>query len=238
MKNARSGNLMVLALILALIIFVGVSSMDYLTRADVSATTNLVRELKATYLAESIAAQIESRANRHPWELRFWLIEAQAAGTVTPGSGIMPSVTFNRSTSHVDLSGDATPSTEYDFVGVVKDVDSGMKDYRIYVEVNYQGTSFTFSWDKRYQESLLGGMNRNTSRLDKQLEETAANTVPTDQLIDGIKSSAAAPAPGTLSPEFLQLLDTLRTDERTYAGATETPPEPAGSPSPLPPPQY
>lgn len=234
--SKRRGSLILVVMVLALVIGLAVFSFDFMTKTDVTTTVNLVRELQATNLAESIAAQIEARANRHPWELRFWLKESLGGGTTTPGAGLEPQITFNKGSGHVRLDRDVLPADSYDFVGVVKDVDPGRREYRIYVEVLLQGESYTFSWDKRYLESLLGGMNADTSRLDKRLEQTPPNARPTDQLIDKIKASAAAPPPDALDTRFAELLKQLQQDKTIFEGSNSVPPEPTGTPSPPPPP--
>jgi len=225
------GNVLVAGLVLAIVILLAISSLDFLPRSDLSATASLIREMKATCLAESIAAQIESRVNRHPWEKRFWLLEAQRQGTITPGSGVVPQATFNKSTGHVNLSADTLSAPEYDFVGVVKDVNSGAKEYRIYAEVSYQDAHFTFSWDKRYQDSILGTLNQDLSLLDKQLEEAVANTAPTDQLLENIKASAQTPSASGLTHAFQRLLEDIQKDEKKLEGVTGAPVEPSGTPS-------
>ena len=131
---------------------------------------------------------------------------------------------------------DVLPADSYDFVGIVKDVDPGRREYRVYVEVMLQGESYTFSWDKRYVESMLGGMNADTSRLDKRLELTPPNAKPTDQLIDKIKAVAAAPPPDALDARFAEMLKQLQSDKTIFEGSNGVPPEPTGTPSPPPPP--
>jgi len=213
----------------------GVSSFFFTTRTDVTTSINLAREITTTYLAESVAAQIESRTNRHPWELRFWLIEAQDAGTVTPGSGILPTVTFDRSSGHVDLSADALPGDAYDYTGVVKDLDSGLRTYRIYLEVTLEDEVYSFAWDKRFNQSVLDGMNRENALLDKKLEDVALNSAPTDQLLDEVKREASAPREDTIQFRFKALLDELRADQESIEGSTTVDPDPAeGEPPPDP----
>lgn len=227
----RRGSLFMALSILALVIGMSVFSFQLLTRTDVTTTVHLVRELEATNLAESIATQIESLANRKPWELRFWLKEALARGGAGPAAGVVVQTSFAKGSPHVRLGKDALPDTAYDFVGVVKDVDAGRREYRIYVEVVLQGESYAFSSDKRHQESLLGGMNADTSRLDKRLEDVAPNSKPTDQLIDQIKEKAAAPPADGVDQQFGDLLRRLDTDKKIFEGSSQLPPEPTGIPS-------
>lgn len=230
--RGREGSLFLALSIIALVIGMSVFSFQFLTRTDVTTTVNLVRELQATNLAESIATQIESRANRRPWELRFWLKESLARGSSGAGAGVMAQSSFSKASGHVRLAKDVLPADAYEFVGVVKDVDPGRREYRIYVEVALQGETFAFSWDKRHQESLLGGMNADTSRLDKRLEDVAPNSKPTDQLIDKIKEKAAEPPADAVDQQFAELLRRLETDEKIFEGSTQIPPEPTGIPSP------
>lgn len=231
--KGRRGNLMLVLTMLAMVIGLAVFSFNFMTKTDVTTTVNLVRELQATNLAESIAAQIESRANRHPWELRFWLKESLGASS---SGALEPQISFDKASGHVRLDRDVLPADSYDFVGIVKDVDPGRREYRVYVEVMLQGESYTFSWDKRYVESMLGGMNADTSRLDKRLELTPPNAKPTDQLIDKIKAVAAAPPPDALDARFAEMLKQLQSDKTIFEGSNGVPPEPTGTPSPPPPP--
>lgn len=235
MRHTRRGSLMLVMTVLALVIGLAVFSFNFMTRSDVTSTVNLVRELQATNLAESIATQIESRANRHPWELRFWLKESLRGGSSTPGAGLEAQASFDKGSGHVRLDRDVLPADLYDYVGVVKDVDPGRREYRIYVEVIIQGESYAFSWDKRYLESLLGGMNADTSRLDKRIEQTPPNARPTDQLIDKIKASAATPPPDALDARFTDMLKALQQDKTIFEGSNSVPAEPSGSPNPPPP---
>lgn len=226
--RARHGNIMIVVAVLCMLAFVGISSMDYLTRGDVSSTAALVRELQATYLAESIAAQIDARVSSRPWEERFW--ETRNLERGTPGK----SYTFEKATGEVKISGEGLPDSEYDFVCVVKDLKSGgLHDYRIYVELNVQGQQFTFSWDKRASESLLTGLNRDASRLDKHLEDVPPDTPPTDDMLDKIKEASNVPAADAINTDFQKLLENLHSDTQLFQGGTEVPPKPA---EPLPPP--
>lgn len=223
---------MIVVAVLCMLAFVGISSMDYLTRGDVNSTAAMVRELYATYLAESIAAQIEARVNARPWEQRFWELENQAKGTV---GAPLP---FSKSSGHLKIAAEGVAEREYDFVGVVKDLSSGgLHDYRIYVEVSVQGSQFSFSWDKRCAESLLTGLNRDASRLDKQLEDTAPDTAPTDQMLESIKEASNVPGADTISTGYADLLRKLNGDAQLFQGATELPPKPE-EPTPPPPPTY
>ena len=232
--RVRSGSVLAAAVLLCLLVLMGIASLSFLTSGDVSSSVALARELKATYLAESIATQVEARTSRHPWIDRFWLVEAQEAGTYTPGSGIGPSVAFDATTGHVDLSGDTLDSDSYDFTGLVKDLSDSVEEYRIYVEVTHEARLYAFSWDKRYQESLLGGLNRDTTRLDKNLDDLAANGPETDQLLDNVKSIAETTPENDIEQQFKDLLDRLREDNDTVETAAGVPPEPEGVPEPAP----
>lgn len=221
--RTRRGNVMIVVAVLCLLAFVGISSMDFLTRTDVSTTANLVRELKATYLAESIAAQIEGRANRHPWEKRFWWLEMRPYDDP---------LFISKSSGHVKVTGDL-PENEYAFIGAVSDVDAKLREYRIVIEVTYQKHRYTFTWDKAYDESFLAGLNRDSSRLDKQFDEPYNED--TDGIIKKIKATAEAVPGDRVSSEFAALLEKLKSDERTIQGAKDPQPQPQGEPS-LPPP--
>ena len=71
-RGRRQGNMILLATILCMVILAAVTSLSYLTSTDATTSGNLVRELKATALAESIAVMTEARANTGPWSRRFW----------------------------------------------------------------------------------------------------------------------------------------------------------------------
>jgi hypothetical protein len=227
----RRGNVMVVVAVLCLVAFIGIGSMDYLTRADLSSSANLVRELRATYLAESIAAQIEARANRRPWDQRFWFRESLTARTIANDDH---AIVFAKGSGHVHIAGDM-PEGEYDYAGVVKDRDPGLKEYRIFLEVTLQGHKYVFSWDKRCDETLLGGLNRGGSRLDKQLDSMPDGTGnAADAILDDIKTAAEMTPAERLQGNLAQLLEKLRADEQVYQGATEVPLRPSGTPSPPP----
>jgi hypothetical protein len=229
-QTARRGNVMIVVAVMCLLAFIGLSSFDFLTRTDVSTTGNLIRELRATYLAESISAQIESRVNRHPWEERFWWLATRP----------QPRVPFylGKSGGHVKIAGDV-PENEYDYNGFVQDRDENLREYRIVMEVRYQQHQYTFTWDKKFEESLIGGLNRDTSRLDKQLEEFPPGEQKeeeTNTILDRIKAAAESTPTDRVNTEFADLLKRLRTDQAVIQGAAGLPEEPPGEPSmPAPP---
>lgn len=232
----RRANTLLVALVLSVIMLVGVSAFDFLTRTDVSTTANLIREIEATGLAESIAAQIEARVNRRPWEERFWLREAQARGTVTPGSGLAASTTFDPGSGHVRLEGEVLSRSECGFSGIVKDLDPALREYRVYVELSVHGVPFTFSWDKRYSESLLGGMNRETTQMAKSLDHMPTATNPADMVLDDIKARAGLTPVDLIEAQLRDVLESLRKDELAYEGTAGVAPEPTGTPETPPPP--
>lgn len=232
--RGRAGSVIPVLSLLCLVMLMGVSTLAYMTRTDVVTSLNLVDEFRATHLAESIAIQIEARANRRPWDQRFWLLEAQAAGTLVPGTGLVPQITFDQDSGHVNLTREAD-LTGITFTGIVKDLDGAFKDYRVYVEVGLEGDRHVFSWDKRYKESLLGSVNRDSSRLGKDLNEVPPGGAgTTDQLLDAVRESAEAPPENTLQQEYEDLLSQLRQDHEAVENTQTLPPEPLGPPA-LPP---
>lgn len=220
---------MIVVAVLCMVAFVGISGLDYLTRGDVSSTANLVREVYATYLAESIAAQIEARANAHPWTQRFWFLECQAKGVNLEDNQIA----FFKGSDHVKILAEGLADSEYDYAGVLKDIKGSIRDYRIYVEVSVQGAQFSFSWDKRSSESLLTGLNRDATRLDKQHEALDPSQDPNDTLLENIKETSKVPSADTLTAEYNALLENLAKDTNLIQGGG---PEVATTPSSVEPP--
>ena len=238
MRARRRGNIMVVVAVLCMIAFVGISSMDYLTRSDMSSTATMVRELYGTYLAEAVAAQVEARVNARPFEQRFWELANQAKGT--PGAPY----TFGKTTNDLKITMDGVPDSDWDYVGVIKDLNAGLQEYRLYVEVSYQSAHFTFSWDKRCDESLLSGLNRDASRLDKQIDETAPPVDPKDpndptgNMLNSIKDASKVPASDQVQLDYQTLLKKLQSDTQMFQGSTEIPAKPSEAPLPPPAPTY
>jgi hypothetical protein len=228
--RTRRGNLVILASVLCILIFMALGSLSYLSSTDAGTTAHLVRELQATALAESIAVTVEARVNSGPWIKRFWLEEALAAAT-QPEAGVTPLVAFSRESGHFPSVGEGLAPLDWGYAGIVKDVSSSSRIYRIYVEVLLAGERYTFSWDKRYEESLMGAMNRDATVMDKRIEETpAAATDPNDQLIDVIKQKSKEPAPDSVEDKYKDVLGKLEGDEEAVRGATTVATEPDGIP--------
>lgn len=220
--------MLLVALFLCMIMMLGASTLFFTTKTDVETSVNLAREIRATYLAESIASQVEARTIRTLWALRFWSVEALAAGSATN------QITFDQDSGHVDLSMDSFPGG-YQFRGIVKDLDPALKTYRVYVEVTLDGENFSFAWDKMYQEGVLEGLNRDASLFDKKLENQAQGTVPTDQFLDEVKETAAEEVVNSLQTQFQQKLRDLKLDADAFEGAGTVATDPAGAVAPIPP---
>lgn len=229
-RRTRSANVLIIVCVLALVIFAALFSLSYLTRTDIVSSSNLLREITATALAESIAAQVEARVNSHPWVDRFWLDAAQAAGTATTGDQ-PPSMTLDRSCPFIDLSRDSTPEADYEFTGVVKDLSLELREYRLYLEVTVKGETYSFSWDKRWEMALLTALNRDMTQVGKSLDEvSSAPQTATDTLLDGIKDAAnTAPPPDQPAPTVAAKIKRLRHDEKGFK-ATAVPGDPAAEP--------
>lgn len=210
-SRSRRGNILIIVSVLALVVFAALFSLSYLTRTDVVSSSNLLREITATAIAESIAAQIEARTNTHPWPERFWL----------PESG-PPQAMIDRSTPEIDLSRESLPAADFEFTGIVKDLPSELREYRIYLEVKVKGETYAFSWDKRWEMSLLAALNRDMTQVGKTYDEVPTNLNATDTLIDKIKddADAAPPADPALSPAapLAAKVKRLRREEKTFKG--------------------
>lgn len=235
-RARRAGNLLLVIAILSAVMFVAMFSLGFLTRTDVTTSSFLMREVQATHLAESIAAQVEAHANSRPWSKRFWFLEALAAGTAKKGDGIAPAFPFDTSTKYVNVSRDSLPAADYEFVGVIKDLPTELWEYRLFVEVTLRGERYAFTWDKRWDQGLLSAMSRDATLLDKPLEGIDVGLPPVDTLIDTIKDQAkAAPPPEGANPPQQALIGDLREDEGSF-DATAIPPDPGAPPKvPAPP---
>lgn len=223
--------MILVALFLCMIMMLGASTLFFTTKTDVQTSVNIAREIRATYLAESIATQIEARAIRTLWALRFWSVESLEAGSTEP------QITFDQSSGHVDLSKDSFPGG-FQFHGIVKDLDSALKTYRIYVEIVLDGETFSYAWDKQYQEGVLEGLNRDSSLFDKKLENLTQGAAPTDQFLDEVKDTALAPQENTVQYQFRQLLEKLKDDSDAFEAAGTVTANPDGGeppPKPIPP---
>ena len=238
-RSGRQGNMVLLATVLSLLILTAVSSLSYMTSSDSTTSGNLVRELKATALAESIATIAEARVNTGPWSRRFWApMPPPAASPGAPPTA--PSfLSFSKSGAQFSTVDIGLGNEDYEYEGVIKDTSASLHTYRIYIEVTWNGERYTFSWDKRYEESLMGAVNRDATVIDKRIEGTTAAvgttvTSPTDQLIDSIKARAKTPTPDSAEDRNKVILGSLETDTDTYTSATSIAAEPTG-PGPVPP---
>lgn len=203
-RPGRRGNILLVIAIFGTIIFLAVWSLGFLTRTDASTTANLLRELQATYLAESIAAQVDVQANSHPWNERFWV-----GPTSTTAS-------LNRSSAFVNLSGETLPSGDWDFTGVVKDLPDRLRQYRLYLEVTVRGETYCFTWDKRHEQTLLTGLGEDATETDKTLDAPGPASA-TDTLLDGIKTQeVSAPATDNSGSGQQQRLGKLRKDRPSH----------------------
>lgn len=239
-RVGRRGNLVLLATVLCLLILTAIFALSYLTSSDANTSANLVRELQATALAESIAVTAEARANAGPWMKRFWLEEttAQATSPSPAGPGVTPFLAFSKTSGHFPTVGEGLDGLDWTYTGVIKDANSTTRSWRIYVEVTLAGETYSFSWDKRYDESLMGAVNRDATVMDKRLEQPGAlDPTPTagrsstDELIDAIKTSAKEPEPGSVEAQNKETLTKLSTDQESFAGATTVATEPDSAPA-------
>jgi len=223
MPTNRRGNVLLIIAILAILIFGAVFSLGFLTKTDVTTSSNMLRENLATNLAESIAAQIESQVNGVPWSQRFWLLEAQASGS-TGDDGVPAVYAFDSSTPYVNLANDSLQPDQFDYSGVVKDLPGALRQYRLYLEVTIRDESYAFSWDKKWDQSLLMGMNRDSTQVDKPLDFGTGTTAPTDQLIDGIRQRVdSAPPTDNSGASQTARIKRLRGDEPGFASTTIAP---------------
>lgn len=208
----RRGNILIIVSVLALVVFAALFGLSYLTRTDVVSSSNLLREITATAIAESISAQIEARTNTHPWADRFWLVDGAPK----------PELAINRGTREIDLSRESFPSSDYDFVGIVKDLPTELREYRIYLEVTVKGEVYAFSWDKRWELSLLAALNRDMTMVGKSYDDVPANTNATDTLINTIKDAADTappPEPGlSAAAPLATKVKRLRKEEKSFKG--------------------
>lgn len=224
--RGRAGNVLVLVVILAMIAMLALFSVGFMSKTDIASTGHFLRELLATHLCESVAAQIEAQVNSAPWFERFWLVEAQAAF----GPAAKPMLSFDKTLAYIDLSADTLPAKEYELKGVVKDLPGELRQYRIYLECTVRGETYAFSWDKRWEQTLMTGLNRDSTELDKPID-AAATGGRTDELIDSIKEEVAkAPEPEGANPAQEQRLEDLREDERSF-DVTATLPDPTKVPA-------
>ena len=207
------------------LIFMAIWSLGFLTKTDASTTQNLLRELHATYLAESIAAQVDAQVNTNPWNQRFWFVASLAAGSTGT-----PMATINKSSPFINLSGETLPPAEFDFTGVIKDLPDELRQYRLYLEVTVRGETYSFSWDKRHEQTLLSGLAHDNTEMDKVVEIPSPVSA-TDNLIDGIKTEEIkAPATDNSGAGQKVRVSGLRRDRRSHRARTLLP-DPKGAPS-------
>lgn len=222
--------MILLATILCMVILAAVTSLSYLTSTDATTSGNLVRELKATALAESIAVMTEARANTGPWSRRFWAPVPPAASDPSPDAAAR--LVFSRSGGELASAGVGLENEDYDYVGVIKDTNASLHTYRIYVEVTWQGELFSFTWDKRYEESLMGSVNRDATLFDKRVEGAggpSTDSTETDLLIEQIKQRARTPVPNSVEDQNKAILSKLSSDSDTYVSAISVAAEPIGT---------
>lgn len=229
-RTDSRGNVILVVVFIALTIMAFLFSVSFMTRSDVSSSTQMLRELHATHMGESVAAQVEALTNNRPWTQRFWLLESLTAGNPL-GLGVEAKHTFGKSSRYVHLGGDTLPDSEYDFTAVVKDLPDRLREYRLLVEVTVRGQSYVFSWDKRWDQSLLAGMNHDGTMMDKPLEDLdGAASGAADLMIDTIKNEAdTAPPPEGATADQIDRLARMRRDEPSFV-AIAIVPDPAGTP--------
>ena len=187
MKNRtdRRGSVLALVVLFAFLISSALTALAYLTRGDAGGTAELVREVHANALAESIVAQLDARAARRPWSARFWLLEAQAAGAAAPYG-----VDFHQGSGHVDLTGDVLPADRYDYRGRIEDADVEQGIYRVIVEVTVDGQAFARAWERRAGDSLLRGITRVPELTALDLGNRAPGAAGTAAWVDAARTAA------------------------------------------------
>lgn len=208
----RRGNVLIMVGIFGILISLAVFSLSFLTRTDASTTANLLRELHATYLAEGIAAQVEAQVNTRPWNQRFW---RQPSGP--------QQAALNRTSTVINLSAETLPASEFDFVGIVKDIPHELRQYRLYLEVTVRGETYSFSWDKRHEQSLLAGLSRDATEVDRVVETEGGDTA-NDKLLSGIKTEGANAEPTDRSPAAQKKRrEELRKDRESHRARASLP---------------
>lgn len=212
--SSRRGNILVLVCILAAVVFVSLFAVGFLTKTDVRTSSNLLREILATSLAESIATQMEAQANSRPWVERFWL---EAVG---PDETSMP---FDRSCTYINLKNESVSPSDYEFAGIIKDLSAELREYRIFLSVTLKDETYNFTFDKRWEMALLTGLNRDTTMMDKALELTGTPTeAGVDGLIDQIKEKVDLAPPPDKSPQAQRTrIKDLRKDEKKFKASVE-----------------
>lgn len=220
-NRLRGGNVLLIIAILGLLLFGAVFSLGFLTKTDVSTSSNMLRENLATNLAESIAAQIEAQVNAAPWAKRFWMQEWMAAGA----DDGPPKYAFDQTTPYANLGRDTLAADQYAFSGVIKDLPGELRQYRLYLEVTVRDETYAFSWDKQWEQSLLTGMNRDATQVDKPIEVSDGSLAPVDQLVDGIKKRVvdAPPPDAAATPAQTDRIKKLRDDEPGFDSKTIAP---------------
>lgn len=216
----RSGNILLVIAILGLLLCGAVFSLSFLTKTDVTSSSNMLREQLATNIGESIAAQIEAQVNLRPWHERFWFLEAQAAGRSSPYP-----LNINAVSPYANLSKDQLPLSEIEYSGIIKDLPGELRQYRLYLEVTVKGEMYAFNWDKQWEQSLLQGMNRDSTQVDKPSDSADSNATANDELIESIKKrvDAAPPPDKSANPTQTDRLRRLRGDEANFDAQTVDP---------------
>lgn len=216
----RRGNILLIIAILGLLLCGAVFSLSFLTKTDITTSSNMLREQLATNIGESIAAQIEAQVNLRPWYERFWFLEAQTRGDPSPYP-----LQIVKASPYANLSRDQLPHSEIDYTGIIKDLPGELRQYRLYLEVTVKGEMYAFSWDKRWEQSLLQGMNRDSTQVDKPIEIADPTGGANDELIEGIKKRVdeAPPPDATRDARQAERLRRLRGDETNFDAATVDP---------------
>lgn len=131
---------------------------------------------------------------------------------------------FDKSSPIFNLSKDTLTADKYELNGIVKDLPSTLREYRVYLEVEVEGERYAFSWDKRYQVELLSGFNREPPRLDKVLDFLDSSSTPVDTLVDDVKERATdAPPPDTNDQSQRDRRRRLRDAEISFGASTIAP---------------
>lgn len=191
-RGLRSGNVLLLVIILCVVAFMAISTLFTVVSEESAQTGNLVKEIKATYVGESVCSHIVSLVNRRPYEERFFLRFAKLAFS-SSGGDPSPVWTFDQSNFPFEGGMPADWGDDVEYAGTVKDLDPYQRTYRVYLEVVCLDHKVTFSFDKRYEEDFLGALNNEATDLNKELDEGLPDQGKTDDQLDKIREEAGDP---------------------------------------------
>lgn len=218
-RSERRASALVLALVLATVGGILLFALDWSVGADSLAAAHMVREIRATAVAESVLASIDAAALSRTWALRPWTDQRQSE---LPGMGrplAVKPLALQLSPSRVERQ---WIPADCSWRATVEDLDEASRSYLVRLEITLEGVAFAFAASRQLDRELFEDRPRGVHGLLRR--ETPGLGGQTAQLVlEKLTADAAAPGPGPLDAQTLATLSQLDADLRLDATAETLP---------------